>query len=115
MWETQLNLAEIVRWQFGKKYDGSEVRHTERGDEKYGERVGPGGVPPCAITEDLVYRGPFAGWDDPAPVALVVRSIPEKTQSGVAGPPRTPVSSVDDVQRGHQEPDQLFQAVVTAE
>ena len=28
MWKTPLNLAEIVRWQFGWKYDGSEARHS---------------------------------------------------------------------------------------
>jgi len=27
--EKPLNPAEIVRWQFGRKYGGSEVRHSE--------------------------------------------------------------------------------------
>jgi len=27
MWQSPRNLAKIVRWQFGREYDGSEVRH----------------------------------------------------------------------------------------
>jgi hypothetical protein len=26
-WKTPINLAKIVRWQFGRVYDASEVRH----------------------------------------------------------------------------------------